>query len=66
MYNLRGGFLLRPLIIALSLGCAGALLSWLEETLPGLGRLGPNGAVPVARRSAGGAGHSRGESPHPS
>ena len=32
MYNLRGGFLVRPLIIALSLGCAGALLSWLEES----------------------------------
>src|SRR5450755_3094062 len=43
MYNLRGGFLLRPLIIALTLGCAGALLSWLEQTLPGLADL-----VPVA------------------
>jgi uncharacterized membrane protein len=31
MYNLRGGFLIRPLTIALALGCAGALLSWLEE-----------------------------------
>jgi uncharacterized membrane protein len=36
-YNLRGGFLVRPLIIALSLGCAGALLSWVEETEPALG-----------------------------
>jgi uncharacterized membrane protein len=36
MYNLRGGFLVRPLTIALALGCAGALLSWLEEVLPGL------------------------------
>jgi uncharacterized membrane protein len=36
MYNLRGGFLVRPLIIALSLGCAGALLSWLEESEPAL------------------------------
>ncbi len=36
MYNLRGGFLVRPLIIALSLGFAGALLSWLEETVPAL------------------------------
>ncbi|MGD0228028.1 MAG: DUF2254 domain-containing protein [Terriglobia bacterium] len=36
MYNLRGGFLVRPLIIALSLGCAGALLSWLEEAAPAL------------------------------
>ena len=34
MYNLRGGFLVRPLIIALTLGCAGALFSWLEETFP--------------------------------
>ena len=34
MYNLRGGFLVRPLTIALSLGCAGALLSWLEEEFP--------------------------------
>jgi uncharacterized membrane protein len=33
-YNLRGGFLLRPLAIALTLGCAGALLSELEEALP--------------------------------
>src|SRR5271166_4454674 len=36
MYNLRGGFLVRPLIIALTLGCTGALLSWLEETHPAL------------------------------
>jgi uncharacterized membrane protein len=34
MYNLRGGFLVRPLTIALSLGCAGAFLSWLEEAFP--------------------------------
>jgi uncharacterized membrane protein len=34
MYNLRGGFLIRPLAIALTLGCAGALFSWLEETTP--------------------------------
>jgi len=34
MYNLRGGFLIRPLTIALSLGCAGAFLSWLEEEFP--------------------------------
>ena len=34
MYSLRGGFLIRPLTIALALGCAGALLSWLEETYP--------------------------------
>jgi uncharacterized membrane protein len=34
MYNLRGGFLIRPLIIAVALGCAGAFLSWLEEEFP--------------------------------
>jgi len=34
MYNLRGGFLIRPLTIALILGCAGAFLSWLEEEFP--------------------------------
>jgi uncharacterized membrane protein len=36
VYNLRGGFLVRPLAIALALGCAGALLSWLEESFPKL------------------------------
>jgi len=34
MYHLRGGFLVRPLAIALALGAAGALLSWLEEAVP--------------------------------
>jgi uncharacterized membrane protein len=34
MYNLRGGFLVRPLAIAITLGGAGAILSWLEETFP--------------------------------
>jgi uncharacterized membrane protein len=34
MYNLRGGFLIRPLTIAVALGCAGAGLSWLEEEYP--------------------------------
>ena len=33
-YNLRGGFLLRPLAIALSLGLVGAGLSWLEAVYP--------------------------------
>jgi hypothetical protein len=33
-YNLRGGFLVRPLAIALALGCVGAMLSRLEETFP--------------------------------
>ena len=34
MYNLRGGFLVRPLVIALVLGFAGAIFSWLEERFP--------------------------------
>jgi len=34
MYNLRGGFLIRPLTIALALGGAGAFFSWLEEEFP--------------------------------
>ncbi len=34
MYNLRGGFLVRPLAITLVLGCAGALLSEAEEAFP--------------------------------
>ncbi len=46
MYNLRGGFLLRPLIIALTLGFAGALLTWLEETFPALDQLVPVGLFP--------------------
>jgi uncharacterized membrane protein len=36
MYNLRGGFLVRPLTIALALGLAGAALSWMEEQVPGI------------------------------
>jgi uncharacterized membrane protein len=46
MYNLRGGFLVRPLTIALMLGCAGALLSWLEETVPNLGAWVPKALFP--------------------
>lgn len=37
VYNLRGGFLVRPLTIALTLGCLGAFFSWLEEAVPTLG-----------------------------
>ena len=37
VYNLRGGFLIRPLVIAVTLGCAGAVLSWMEEALPAIG-----------------------------
>jgi uncharacterized membrane protein len=46
MYNLRGGFLIRPLTIALALGCAGALLSWIEETVPGAGDWVPRAIFP--------------------
>jgi uncharacterized membrane protein len=45
-YNLRGGFLVRPLAIALALGCAGALLSWLEETFPWLSGVVPRALFP--------------------
>ncbi len=45
-YNLRGGFLVRPLTIALALGCAGALLSWMEETVPGVGDWVPRAIFP--------------------
>ena len=34
MYELRGGFLVRPLLIAIALGLLGAALSSLEETVP--------------------------------
>jgi uncharacterized membrane protein len=36
LYGLRGGFLVRPLIIALLLGTTGALLSFVEEHAPAL------------------------------
>jgi uncharacterized membrane protein len=41
MYNLRGGFLVRPLTIALTLGCAGAFLSWFEESHAAFGDWAP-------------------------
>ena len=41
VYNLRGGFLVRPLTIALTLGCIGAFLSWLEESNPTFGNWVP-------------------------
>src|SRR5579863_4550166 len=46
MYNLRGGFLLRPLIIALALGFLGALISWLEEVMPAISDLVPRAMFP--------------------
>ena len=45
-YNLRCGFLVRPLTIALTLGCAGALLSWLEEAVPGVSAWVPKALFP--------------------
>src|SRR5271165_5484276 len=46
MYNLRGGFLIRPLTIALTLGGAGALLSWMEEEAPGVSEWVPKALFP--------------------
>jgi uncharacterized membrane protein len=46
MYNLRGGFLIRPLIITLVLGFAGAFLSWLEETMPAVSEIVPRALFP--------------------
>ena len=34
MYALRGGFLVRPLLISVALGLLGAVLSSLEESMP--------------------------------
>jgi len=45
-YNLRGGFLVRPLIIAVALGAAGAFLSWAEETMPGISDWVPRALFP--------------------
>jgi uncharacterized membrane protein len=46
MYSLRGGFLVRPLVIALSLGLLGALLSWFEEVFPVLSQWTPRVLFP--------------------
>src|SRR5215467_14826519 len=45
-YNLRGGFLIRPLTIALTLGAAGALVSWVEETFPAFSAWVPRALFP--------------------
>src|SRR5580692_7891640 len=47
VYALRGGFLLRPFVIALTLGAAGAVLSSLEETRPTLAALVPEVLFPA-------------------
>jgi uncharacterized membrane protein len=46
MYNLRGGFLLRPLIIALTLGFTGGSLSWMEATFPAMSNFVPSALFP--------------------
>jgi hypothetical protein len=46
MYNLRGGFLVRPLTIALALGFAGEVLSWIEEEVPGISSWVPKTLFP--------------------
>ncbi|MBC8137214.1 MAG: DUF2254 domain-containing protein [Fibrella sp.] len=45
-YNLRGGFLIRPLVIALTLGLLGAVFSALEESFPMLGSWVPDFLFP--------------------
>jgi uncharacterized membrane protein len=45
-YALRGGFLVRPLVIALLLGATGAVLSSLEETIPALSAWVPHTLFP--------------------
>ena len=46
MYALRGGFLVRPLLIAIALGLLGAGLSSIEETVPALSAWVPTGLFP--------------------
>jgi uncharacterized membrane protein len=46
MYALRGGFLIRPLAIALILGAAGAVLSSAEEEIPGISTWIPSTLFP--------------------
>ena len=45
-YELRGGFLIRPFVIALTLGVAGGVLSSLEEQIPALGAWAPTMLFP--------------------
>ena len=45
-YSLRGGFLIRPLLIALALGTAGALLSSVEEQFPQIRAFVPQALFP--------------------
>ena len=52
MYNLRGGFLVRPLIIALVLGSLGNLLPHLEHSYPFLNTGLPTGIFPSRNEPA--------------
>jgi len=45
-YALRGGFLVRPLVIAILLGAVGAVLSAAEEAMPGMGAFIPEVLFP--------------------
>jgi uncharacterized membrane protein len=45
-YALRGGFLVRPLLISIALGVAGAVLSSLEETVPAVSAWVPSVLFP--------------------
>jgi uncharacterized membrane protein len=45
-YALRGGFLVRPLIISILLGAVGAVLSAVEETMPGMSAFIPKVLFP--------------------
>src|ERR1022692_5053333 len=46
MYALRGGFLVRPLLISIALGLLGAVLSSLEESVPALSAWVPTVVFP--------------------
>ncbi len=46
LYALRGGFLLRPFVIALALGTLGAVLSSLEESFPAISAVVPTVLFP--------------------
>ncbi len=49
LYALRGGFLIRPFLIALAFGAAGAILSFAEEDTPGLDAWFPRSSFPHIR-----------------
>ena len=46
LYNLRGGFLVRPMTIALALGCAGMVWPWLESAHPAVSEWVPRALFP--------------------